>query len=99
MRRLAGLLLLISLSAQAEIYPHVSAYLGSVIGDKTATDGNLPFWGAVGLTYEADRNFEWKFEAFHRSNADRSGFKAEGDQSEYELNGLRAGFEFKFRRK
>lgn len=94
---LSVFLLLISFNVNAEIYPHVSAYLGSVIGDKTAADGNLPFWGAVGLTYEADRNFEWKFEAFHRSNADRSGFKAEG--SEYELNGLRAGFEFKFRRK
>lgn len=97
MKYLLLVLSALSMNAYAgEVYPHVSAYLGSVIGDKTATDGNLPFWGSVGLTYEADRNFEWKFEAFHRSNADRSGFKAEG--SEYELNGLRAGFEFKFRR-
>lgn len=96
MKQALSVLLLISFNVNAEIYPHVSAYLGSVIGDKTAADGNLPAWFSAGLTYEPDKDFEIKLEAFHRSNADKSGVGVSG--SEYELNGIRAGFEYKFRK-
>jgi hypothetical protein len=95
-KTMLALLLVPCLSFAGETYIHVSGSLGSVIGGKgSPNDGNLPFWGAAGLTWEADDSFEMKFEAFHRSNADKDGVEAKG--SEYELNGLRVGIEYKFK--
>lgn len=73
-----------------DVYFHTRHALGSVIGGKNETDGNLPYWGTVGFTYVPDDGkFETFVEAFHRSNADRD------QDGEYELNGLRVGVEYK----
>ena len=98
---LRSLLLVVSLFASnvafADTYIHVGGSLGSVIGDKTAQDGSLPFWAAVGITHEPNDEFEIKYEIFHRSNADKSGVSVDSDEKEYSLNGIRVGFEYKIR--
>jgi len=63
-KAMLALLFAPALSFGGETYMHVSGSLGSVIGGKgSPNDGNLPFWGAAGLTWEADDSFEMKFEA------------------------------------